>query len=280
MGPALRPAHLKNKQLAASASWKHLATVNNTRSQGHCGSCWAVSSAGALEMHAELATGSFIEVSEDQLVDCTPNEDHCGGTGGCKGATGELAMAYTKEHGLAVRSGPGEYVSEAGHNNQGACHDKWTPTLQIAGFTRLPENNAASLMEAVSTKGPVVISADATPWMSYLGGIFDGCDKDAIVNHAILLVGYGKDDALGKKYWEIRNSWGKSWGENGMIRLLRHDNDDEYCGTDRDPKAGVACDSDKATEVTVCGMCGMLADSVYPTGVTLNGAAQKKPAAE
>lgn len=97
--------------------------------------------------------------------------------------------------------------------------------------------------------------------MEYNGGIFDGCGKDVVVDHAVTLYGYGVDE--GSKYWLIRNTWGSDWGESGFIRMKRHDDGEEYCGIDDNNQEGVGCKGD-VKQVKVCGMCGMFADSVVP----------------
>ncbi|OLQ02775.1 Thiol protease [Symbiodinium microadriaticum] len=229
-------------------------------------SCWAVAAIGALEMHAELALQKASSaLSSNQVKDCSTNPKHCGGSGGCQGSTSELAYDYIVKNGIALDSTYG------GDKNRDSSCQPHKPYLRIAGFQPLPVNKLQPLMEAVSTKGPVVVSIDASGWNSYGGGIFDSCDKDAVVNHAVVLVGYGKSKSENKEYWLIRNSWGEGWGEKGFIRLLRHSSDQGdagYCGTDRNPKEGVGCDGGPP-EIPVCGMCGVLSDSVYPTGLQL-----------
>merc|ERR1719189_1102840 len=104
--------------------------------------------------------------------------------------------------------------------------------------------------------------------MSYGSGVFAGCGVNAIINHAILLMGFGTDTALGQDYWLIRNSWGSAWGEDGYIRLLKHKDGESYCGVDTKPQDGVGCDGGPPT-LPVCGMCGILSDSAYPTQVAV-----------
>ena len=79
--------------------------VTPIKNQAHCGSCWAFASTEAVESAAAIADGVLKILSPQQLVDCTPNPNHCGGTGGCGGATGELAMGHlTGTNGLAEES--------------------------------------------------------------------------------------------------------------------------------------------------------------------------------
>merc|ERR1712111_216831 len=82
------------------------------------------------------------------------------------------------------------------------------------------------------------------------------------INHVVQLVGYGTDPEKGD-YWLIRNSWGPEWGENGFIRLKRESS--EICGFDSKPQDGVGCHGQTET-VKVCGMCGVLYDTIYPIG--------------
>ena len=53
--------------------------------------------------------------------------------------------------------------------------------------------------------------------------------------------------------------------ENGYIRLKREST--TQCGTDNTPLMGTGCVDDGNDVQTVCGICGVLFDVVYPIGV-------------
>lgn len=255
---------VRKQKLADAVDWssRDLQSGEFLRNQGACGSCWAVAAVGAIEMHAELQNpGNATRLSAEQMIDCTPNPQHCGGTGGCHGATAELAFEYVKQTGIALDT---DYPID--HKDDECSDSTSTMSARVNNWIRLPENELDPLLETIATKGPVVVSLDATPWFAYSGGVFEGCDQDAIVNHAVLLTGYGVDETTGQKYWRIRNSWGPEWGEEGYIRLLRHDTSEEYCGIDAKPQDGVGCDGGPET-LPVCGMCGVLSDTSYPSEV-------------
>jgi hypothetical protein len=136
-------------------------------------------------------------------------------------------------------------------------------------------NKEEPLVRALLEKGPVAISVAASDWHSYSKGIFNSCSKDCVVDHAVTLFGFGQENAgssllqigsshrSASKFWLIRNSWGTNWGENGYIRMFRHDNEEAHCGIDNDPQKGVACDG-SPSQVRVCGSCGILYDNVVP----------------
>jgi len=109
-------------------------------------------------------------------------------------------------------------------------------------------------------RGPVAVSVAADSWFDYAHGIYNSCGKNAVIDHAVTCMGYGHQGE--DKYWLIMNSWGADWGEDGFIRLERHD-DGNYCGMDSKPELGTACKGE-TEPVPVCGMCGILFDSVVP----------------
>ena len=123
----------------------------------------------------------------------------------------------------------------------------------------------------LSCAGPLSASVAASDWGLYWGGVFDGCDydQDIVVNHAVLLVGYGTDPDEGD-YWLIKNSWGTSWGDIlnqedfGYIKLRRRS--EPMCGTDYSPLDGSGCVDGGVDSVHVCGTCAVLSDNSYPIG--------------
>jgi cathepsin L len=278
-----------------SHHWMNLSMASHVPDQGACGSCWAVAAAMTLEANFEIAYGYRRTFSAQEFVDCVSNPLHCGGKGGCDGATVELAMDWAVYNGLKtledseymaqeteckskafrktkaqqgeldddgrlltfVEPGPMSAASLAtGHGDDVV---KGGQAIGLSGFTTLPANKERPLVDAV-LKGPVGVTVAASGWGSYASGIFTNCDPT--VNHAVLLMGYGKD-ANNQKYWLVRNSWGHSWGEKGFIRLFRADDEESVCGTDQSPMDGVSCDGGP-TQVKVCGTCGILYDNVVP----------------
>lgn len=262
---------MPQKNLAQTVDWRSKLNISKTaKDQGACGSCWAVAAAGALETHAEMGGDNAPEVSYEELVDCVQNPHECGGSGGCKGATAELAFDYISKHGLGRKQ---DYHGYQSHGD-GTCKPPSNRAITAQSFVRLPTNEQKPLEAAVAEHGPAVVSADGSSWASYGSGVFQGCQKDAVINHAILMMGYGTDKASKHDYWLIRNSWGPDWGEGGYIRLLRHKDTDKYCGVDHKPLEGVGCKGGPPT-LPVCGMCGVLSDSAYPTGVALSSTTHK-----
>eukprot|EP00418_Pyrodinium_bahamense_P068948 CAMPEP_0179080254 /NCGR_PEP_ID=MMETSP0796-20121207/36057_1 /TAXON_ID=73915 /ORGANISM="Pyrodinium bahamense, Strain pbaha01" /LENGTH=410 /DNA_ID=CAMNT_0020777603 /DNA_START=63 /DNA_END=1295 /DNA_ORIENTATION=+ len=273
-----------------SMNWTMLPAAKQIKDQGECSSCWAVSSAKTLELHHQIYRPKHPRTfSAQELVSCMPNPHKCGGKGGCEGATAELAFDWVMKHGLAQedevpykgvtgtcpRSGAGSGATAQLGRHSPSPEDLsrlgvreapvGAPGLDfgMCGWERLPSNSYAAVLRAVYEHGPMVVAVSAEAWHPYQGGIFDGCPRDAIPNHGVVLMGYGKDPDSGTLFWDIQNSWGPSWGEGGHMRVLRHEGDGERCGVDRHPEKGIACEGGPK-EVKVCGMCAVLFDAVLP----------------
>jgi len=191
-------------------------------------------------------------------VDCAPNPDHCGGTGGCEGATAELGFAYVKGMGMA---------SEAAYPYtamDGTCDESIPKSGQVSGWVVLPSNNYSAVVTAVAQLAPLAITVAANTWFDYSSGVFTGCGTDYDLDHAVQLVGYGT--ATGMDYWIVRNSWSADWGEAGYIRIQKHsDGGSQWCGIDTSPSDGTGC-TGGPSQVTVCGSCGLWYDVCYATG--------------
>ena len=211
----------------ASLDWRQKNAVTSVKDQGSCGSCWTFSSTGASEGAWAISTGKLIDLSEQQLVDCATGVSY--GSHGCNGGQMEGADKYLIANGQCTLA---SYPYTATDDKCKTC----SPVAHFSSCSDVKPNDQISLLNAVSI-GPVsvALSADTRYFQSYTGGILDATACYTELNHGVLIVGYGTDN--GQKYWNVKNSWSSSWGEQGYIRILRSDstNDAGICGIAMQP---------------------------------------------
>jgi len=82
------------KGLPQNVDWREKGIISPVKNQAHCGSCWAFTTIEQVESYIALATGNLTTLSVQELVSCMPNVLECGGTGGCFGATCEMAYNW------------------------------------------------------------------------------------------------------------------------------------------------------------------------------------------
>jgi cathepsin L len=203
----------------AELDWRSQGVVQAIKNQGNCGACWAFAAVSAQESAWAIKTGQLTSLSEQNLIDCVTN------CKGCSGGNAEPAYAYV------IMKQAGNFNSEAKYGYQaaaGSCRysaaDALTNIKDMAAVTR----SEAALQSAVASYGPITVSIDAShqSFQAYRSGIYNetAC-SDIKTNHVVVVVGYGTSPS---DYWLVRNSWGKSWGEQGYIRMTR--NKDNQCG--------------------------------------------------
>jgi len=71
----------------------------------------------------------------------------------------------------------------------------------------------------------VAVEADKSVFQFYHDGVLDNAACGTQLDHGITATGY--DTLSGKDYYNVKNSWGASWGKNGYIMLVRNKN---QCG--------------------------------------------------
>lgn len=202
-----------NTVLPEAVNWVDMGAVTKAKNQKDCGSCWAFSAVGAMEGAHFLKTGKLVSLSEQQLVDCAKPY----GNKGCKGGKMDKAFKYVIETGGISSEKAYKYTA-----SKGKCQAKKVPLKAIiTGYSDIPRYNELQLKAAVAQRPiSIAIQANQKVFQLYKKGVIDhSCGHD--LDHGVLLVGYGEE--AGKPYWLVKNSWGKHWGEQGFVKILRDD---------------------------------------------------------
>ncbi|XP_062253983.1 procathepsin L-like [Platichthys flesus] len=208
------------QHLPESMDWRAHGLVTPVKDEKKCGCSWAFSATGSLEGQHFKKTQNLVNLSEQQLVDCSEKY----GSSGCNGGSVEVAFDYIIDNGGIEIKDTYKYVAE-----KQTCSSH--PDKSIATCTdyqHVKQNDEHALKKAVANIGPISVGIDGSldSFRNYVSGVYDESSCSTFANHYALIVGYGNEN--GKDYWLVKNSWGKAWGEEGYIKMKRNSNN--QCG--------------------------------------------------
>ena len=201
----------------SSVDWRDKGAVLAVKNQGHCGSCWAFSTTGAIEGQNYLKHNSSVSLSEQSLIDCSKGF----GNQGCDGGSQEYAYEYIIKNGGIDTEASYPYTA----SDFASCMFNMSSVgAIITDYRYLPIQDEEALTYAIATVGPIAVAIDASlkTFLLYNGtGVYyDSECSSRNLDHGVLAVGYGTEN--GRDYYIVKNSWGTWWGADGYIKMSRN----------------------------------------------------------
>eukprot|EP00928_Gymnodinium_smaydae_P087841 TRINITY_DN72033_c0_g1_i1.p1 TRINITY_DN72033_c0_g1~~TRINITY_DN72033_c0_g1_i1.p1 ORF type:complete len:703 (-),score=109.02 TRINITY_DN72033_c0_g1_i1:402-2510(-) len=232
------------QNLPTEVNWLHAGAVTDVKDQQECGSCYTFSSIAALEGAWKIATGVLMSLSNQEGLDCSAPY----GNQGCNGGTLGWSFDYLAHSPTCTWSNypylPAK--GKVGKCRQSSCQVA-VPEGNVIGYRNVIPLSDNSLLGAILQQPvSVAISANSIAFKNYKSGIITRAACNERVDHAVLVVGYGKGlfsaSAIELPYYYVKNSWGTTWGEQGYVKIERGP------GVNDDPT----------------GVCGILAGPYFP----------------
>jgi len=205
-----------NVEIPTTFNWyNNGSVVTPVKNQEQCGSCWAFSTTENIESVWAIAGNTLVSLSPQQIVDCDTTDD------GCNGGNPPTAYEYViKAGGLETEK---EYPYTAA---DGTCVAKKSlEVAKISSYSWITKTkNETAMLVATYNVAPISICVDAITWQTYVKGIITkNCGTS--LDHCVQIVGFGTTNNV--DYWQVRNSWGTTWGESGFLQVERNK---DLCG--------------------------------------------------
>jgi C1A family cysteine protease len=199
------------EQQAAAATdpvftWRQIISFNTNENQGQCGSCYIFGGVGALEESwAKQHPSQSILASQQLVLNCV---------GTCAGGYLSTVLEFVTGKGTTKAATDGYTGIPSGCAFSPPLPYKGLAAEYIASDGGMPAEG--DLKAAILKYGPI-------PAFIYAGGTFDNWDQKepAVIvddssgtknGHIILITGWNDN----VNAWEIKNSWGPSWGDDGF----------------------------------------------------------------
>mmetsp|Transcript_14109 Transcript_14109/g.31296 ORF Transcript_14109/g.31296 Transcript_14109/m.31296 type:complete len:437 (+) Transcript_14109:65-1375(+) len=225
--------------LPAAWDWDVKGKVEQMRDQLTCGSCFAFAGTSMLASRGRIHGVNDLYLSPQEIVSCasdpvTPSRLYAQG---CDGGFPYLVAKYAADFGLVTDSC---FPYESGIETQAPqcakmCSDPSQKYYASQGYRYVGgyfgNCSEVAMMEALVAEGPVAVGIQVPQsFIDYRSGIYVETDAERsarvqgtpgfeATDHAVLVVGYGVEN--GTKYWRVKNSWGRHFGETGYFRVRR-----------------------------------------------------------
>jgi PKD repeat protein len=201
-------------------SWRNRHGQNwltSARQQGGCGAGWVFAATGATELMANLYFNRHLDLdlSEQECLSCMNG-------GSCGGGYVEPILDYITQNGVFEEACFPYTASNQVCSN--ACSNP-AENIKIGGRTQFT-NDSEDTVKSWILQGAATIGPAGTWQLLTLAGyrtlkVGDTFFiRDSSGNFQWITITAADTNLIGKTVWEMKNSWGTAWGDNGYFFAL------------------------------------------------------------
>jgi len=219
--------------------WDVEGEVELMRDQLTCGSCYSFAGTSMLATSGRMQGIKDLYLSPQEIVSCASDPVTLGRlyAQGCDGGFGYMVAKYAADFGISANKcfpyQSGEELVAPACSGPRLCHQLYVANQDyhyVGGY--FGNCSEVGMMEALVKRGAVAVGIQVpASFETYTSGIYVETDVERSqrlkggaaafepTGHAVLVVGYGVEN--GTKYWRVKNSWGRHFGETGYFRIRR-----------------------------------------------------------